>query len=328
MNRLGPLKFRPTLREKVWGTRDLSPLLPAQPRRIGEAWCIHDGGRVACGPNEGRTLADLVVEFGARLMGPNWNPASRGAHRRPLYGNLPRDSFPLMAKLLFGAGQLSIQVHPDGGPATAQSGVRGKSELWYVLAARTGARLGLGLRRSVSADRLAPAARDGSLERLLRWVPAMPGQCVLVPGGTVHCITGGVVLCEIQQNSDVTYRLYDHGRPGLDGRPRPLQLGRALQVAKTEFRPEVRSPTRILKRPCLTMALDRCAGFVAELLCWDQPFLYTPDQRRCHALVIVQGVGSVNGIPFEAGDAFLVPAESPRFHIDGSGSRAIRAYVP
>ena len=328
MTRLEPVKFRPTLLEKVWGTHDLSPVLPVQTRRIGEALCVHDGGRVASGPLKGHTLAGLVQDFGTRFMGPGWSAAVGVAHQGPLHKNLPRDSFPILGKLLFGAGELSIQVHPHPTRTGIAGGKRGKTELWYVLAATAGAQLGLGLRKPMQPDELADAARDGSLKRMLRWVPAAPDQCVLVPGGTVHCLAGCVVLCEIQNNSDVTYRLFDHDRVGLDGRPRRLHLARALAAARTENRPEVRSPARIGRRPCQRWALDRCSGFVAELLSWDQPFLYTPDRLRCHSLVIVSGVGSVNGISFQAGDSFIVPAEAARFHIDGSGARAVRAYVP
>ncbi len=328
MIRLEPLKFLPTLREKVWGTRHLSPLLPDQDRRIGEAWCVHDAGRVACGPLRGRTLAGLVQEHGSRLMGPRWNPAVRPPYQRPAYVGLPRDSFPVLGKLLFGDRQLSIQVHPEGTSRPAPGSERGKSELWYVLAARPGARLGLGLRTPLSPGELAGAAKDGSLGDTLRWIPANAGQCVLVPGGTVHCLSGGVVVCEIQQNSDVTYRLYDHGRPGLDGQPRALQLGRAVKAARTGLRPEIRTAERTARWPCATDTLGRCDGFVAELLSWESPFLYSPDPRRCHSLVIVSGVGSVNGVPFRSGDAFVIPAEAARFHVDGSGARAVRAYLP
>ena len=328
MIRLEPLKFRPTLREKVWGTDDLSPLLPRNPARIGEAWCFHDRGRVVSGSLAGRTLASLVREFGSRLMGPAWDSAVKPAYRQPAYSGVPRDGFPLLGKLLFASGRLSIQVHPDGRQPEDSAGVRGKTELWYVLDAQPEGRLGLGLRRPVTAEQLADAARDGSIEHMLRWIPAVPGQCVLVPGGTVHCLADGVVLCEIQQHSDVTYRLYDHARPGLLGKPRQLQIGRALGVARTDLRPEVRRPQRTSSRPCLVERLDRCPEFAVELLSWDRPFLYTPDPRRCQALLVVGGVGSVNGISFELGDSFVVPAESARFHVDGSGARVVRAYVP
>ncbi len=328
MTRLEPLKFRPSLREKIWGTRDLAPLFGRKRRRIGEAWCIHDGSEVDSGPLRGRTVTSLVAEFGQRLMGPHWNRAVRAPYARPVYQDIPRDTFPVLGKLLFGAGQLSVQVHPDNETARSLEGGLGKPELWYVIAAEPDARLGLGLEKPLEPAQLASAATDGSIERLLRWIPAVPGECVLVPAGTVHCAGGGVVLCEIQQNSDITYRLHDYGRNGLDGAPRALQVDRAVASAKTHIQPQPRMPEKISVRPCLVERLDRCSAFVAELLSWDHPFVYSPDPKRCQALICVCGAGTLNGIPFDAGDAFLIPADSPRFLVDGSGARAVRAYLP
>ena len=329
MNRLEPLRFRPTLREKVWGTLDLGPLQQTTDRRIGEAWCLNDGSAVAEGPLQGRTVASLVSGFGDRLMGPRWNPAVFDGPTGPggLLG-IPRNSFPIVGKILFGTGRLSIQVHPDNESAARLEGGTGKTELWYVAAAEPGAQLGLGTKEALNPEELAAAAADGSIEERLRWHPAEPGQSVLVPAGTVHSLRGGAVLCEIQQNSDITYRLFDYCQAGLDGRPRQLQLKRAVQVANTYSRPRPRIAEAGAAGPFRTMHLGRCPSFVAELLCWQSAFLYTPDPGRCQLLVFVEGFGTLQGIPFEAGDAFLIPAESGRFPVDGWKVRAVRAYVP
>ena len=330
MNPLDPLKFRPSLREKVWGTHDLAPMEVRSERRIGEAWCLHDGSEVAEGPLKGRSLASLVSEFKDRLMGASWRPAvfyGRGGLGSRL--GLPAGSFPIVAKLLFGADRLSIQVHPDDRHAGRLENGRGKTELWYVAHAGPEARLGLGTLEDLTPEQLAKAAIDGSIEDRLRWVPAVDGQCVIVPAGTVHSIRGGAVLCEIQQNSDITYRLYDYGRKGLDGKPRPLQLGRAVEVADTKSRPELVRPQALEARPRRVEKLGACRYFRADLLTWDsQPFIYLPDPKRCQAIVIVSGFGALNGIPFEAGDAFLIPAECPRFPVDGWEVKAVRAYLP
>ena len=330
MNRLEPLKFRPSLREKVWGTRDLAPLNggPSK-RRIGEAWCLHDGSEVAHGELKGRSVTWLVKEYGERLMGASWRPSvfhGQGGPGSRL--GLRRDSFPIVGKLLFGEDRLSIQVHPDNASAKRLEGAWGKTELWYVTAASPGAELGLGTLESLEPHRLVKAAVDGSIEGRLRWIPARPGQCVLVPAGTVHSLRGGVVLCEIQQNSDITYRLFDYRQTGLDGRLRPLQIERAVEVANTHSRPEPRRPRMEAVKPCRTMHLGRCPYFVAELLRWKSPFLYSPDPRRCQLLLIVRGFGSLHGIPFDAGDAFLIPAECARFPADGWKAQAVRAYLP
>lgn len=325
MTRLAPLRFRPTLRRKVWGTRDLRPLLAATEGRIGEAWCLHDGSRVWGGDLDGSCLAALVRRFGRRLMGAQWRrSAGYGAPRDAPRGG----TFPIVGKLLFGAGRLSIQVHPDNPTALRLEGGLGKTELWHVLDAAPGALLGLGTRGPVEAEALARAALDGSIEDLMRWVPARRGQCVLVQAGTVHSIRGGVVLCEIQQNSDLTYRLFDHRQSGLDGKPRALQVDKAVAAADTRLQPQVRALARRRSKPCRIDRIGGCPYFEAELLSWTGPFLYTPDPRRCEMLLMVRGCGTVDATEFETGDAFLVPSEAARFPVDGLQAQAVRSYLP
>jgi mannose-6-phosphate isomerase len=132
---------------------------------------------------------------------------------------------PLLAKYLFTSEKLSVQVHPDDEQARAMGLPRGKSECWYVLEAEPGAAIGLGLTRAISADELRASARDGSIEHLLGWREVRPGDFYCVPAGTIHAIGGGLALLEFQQNSDVTFRLYDYGRP------RELHLDEAVAVA-------------------------------------------------------------------------------------------------
>ena len=329
MNRLEPLRFRPSLREKIWGSHDLAPVLGEVRLRIGEAWCLHDGSEVAQGTLRGESVASLVVDYGERLMGPAWNPTPFASAKGSASVRAARwGAFPILGKLIFAAGRLSIQVHPDDEQAWHREGCRGKTELWYVVDAKPGAELGLGTTESVDHARLAKASSDGSIERLLRWVPARKGQCVMVPAGTVHSARNGVVLCEIQQNSDITYRFYDYRREGLNGRPRELQVQRGIESADTGSRPEVAQARVTGNGACRVAKLGQCRHFAAELLSWDRPFLYTPDAQRCQLMVFVRGVGSLNAVPFEAGDAFLVPAEAARFPVDGDRAQAVRAYLP
>ena len=135
---------------------------------------------------------------------------------------------PLLAKYIFTSERLSIQVHPDDDEARARGLAQGKTECWYILEAEPGATLGLGLKRAVSADELRSSALDGSIEELMEWRPVRAGDFFLVPAGTVHAIGAGISLLEFQQNSDVTYRLYDYGRP------RELHLDDGMAVARAE----------------------------------------------------------------------------------------------
>lgn len=138
---------------------------------------------------------------------------------------------PLLVKYLFTSERLSIQVHPDDAQARARGLPRGKSECWYILHAKPGATLGLGLKRKVSQGELRAAALDGSIEELIDWRPVSGGDFFMVPPGTIHAIGGGISLLELQQNSDVTYRLYDYGRP------RELHLDDGVAVARREAYP-------------------------------------------------------------------------------------------
>jgi mannose-6-phosphate isomerase len=188
---------------------------------IGECWLAGDDNRVIGGPFAGRALRDVVTALGQRLVGSV-------AHGR--YGA----RMPLLAKLLDAAADLSVQVHPDDAYALDHeraSGHLGKSEAWYVLDSAPGAAVLWGFRRDVTADEVREAVRTGTLPALMHRVAVRRGDVVVNPAGTVHAILAGVVAFEIQQASDLTYRLYDHGRVGADGRPRALHLDKALAVA-------------------------------------------------------------------------------------------------
>lgn len=329
MTRLEPLKFRPSLHEKVWGTHDLRPVLEPAPSRIGEAWCLHDGSAVSTGPLAGRPVDALIREYGERIMGPTWRGSQRAIPSRShTAADVAEPTFPIAAKLLFGTGNLSIQVHPDDRAAQTDGGQAGKTELWYVVAAGPESRLGLGLDTALTPERLFDEATNGTIERCMRWIPARQGDCVLVPAGTVHSAGGGVILCEIQQNSDLTYRLYDYRREGLDGQLRTVHVERAVKVARVASQPRPRRPRLVSKSPCRVESLGRCPYFVAELLSWNGPFIYTPNQQKAEILICIRGHGALNAIPFVSGDAFLIPAEAARFPVDGIDTQAVRACLP
>lgn len=188
---------------------------------VGESWLAGADNVVENGHLAGRSLADLVQEFGAGLVGTV-------SFQR--YG--PR--MPLLAKLLDAEQELSVQVHPDDSYALAHeaaSGHLGKSEAWYVLNAKPGASVLCGFKHNVTPAEVRTAIADGSLLELLNRVPVEAGDVIVNAAGVVHAVGAGVQLFEIQQASDLTYRLYDHGRVGADGQPRELHLERALAVA-------------------------------------------------------------------------------------------------
>jgi len=202
--RFAPFRLKPWFSERPWGRKNLLPWYSdtGTTELIGEAWLTGPQCLVETGPFAGRTLTSVATELGGE--------------------------FPLLVKLLFPAEKLSVQVHPDDADARAFGETRGKTECWYVLEADPGAAVALGLKPGVDVAAVKASVADGTMEKLLEWVPVSVGDMLFVDAGTVHAIGPGVVLLETQQTSDVTYRLYDYGRP------RELHLEKGLQVIKTK----------------------------------------------------------------------------------------------
>lgn len=225
---LYPLLLDPALHVKVWGGRKLAqvmhkPLPTDEP--YGESWELHDTAKVANGLLAGRTLGDLLAAYGHELVGT---------------GNDPAQGFPLLAKLIDAEEWLSVQLHPNDEQAQQLEGEpRGKTEAWYVLAAEAGAKLVIGVQPGTSPQAMAQAVRENTLETLLVYAEVQPGDVLFVQAGTIHAIGAGILVYEIQQSSDTTYRLYDWGRVGLDGKPRQLHIEKGTQVANLESLPQI-----------------------------------------------------------------------------------------
>jgi len=235
-----PLFFEPQLRHYIWGGRNLEILYGRQlpPGRTAESWEI-SGHRdaptvVANGPLTGESLITLVARMGKDLVG--WRAE----------GSCGAGSFPLLVKLLDAQQDLSVQVPPDDDYAlTHEPGERGKVETWYVLSAGADARLVYGLRPGIDRSALAGALERGSVADVLAYLPVKPGDCVHVPAGTLHAIMAGTVVVEVQQTSDATYRLFDWGRLGHDGRPREVHIDKALATIRWDSP----APGTVVPRP-------------------------------------------------------------------------------
>lgn len=222
-----PLLVAPTLEPRPWGTRRLHTLLgvPAGPdERVGEAWLVGPDSVVADGEHRGRRLDELAAAGGAGFVGSR--PAERHGSRMPL-----------LVKLLDADEPLSVQVHPDDAAARRLAPDRrdlGKAEAWIVLEARPGSVVWWGFERTVDAATLRAAAERGAVAPLLRRLEPTAGDVVVNEPGTVHALGAGLLVYELQQASDLTFRLDDHGRVGADGRPRTLHVDEALAVARLE----------------------------------------------------------------------------------------------
>jgi mannose-6-phosphate isomerase len=214
---LYPLLMLPEFDPRPWGTLDLSPVYPGRrfEQKIGEAWLTGDHCKVANGPLAGLTLNDLSQRYGRDLVGNAAPEATR---------------FPLLVKFLFPHEKLSVQVHPDDDAARRDGLPWGKTECWYVLDAKPGAQVALGLKRGATRAELERAIQQKKAEDLLNWIDIHAGEMIYVAGGTVHTLGPGSILVETQQQSDTTYRLYDYGRP------RELHLEKGLAAVQENAR--------------------------------------------------------------------------------------------
>jgi mannose-6-phosphate isomerase len=215
-DKLGPFRLAPWFSPRPWGRLDLRPwyVSTGTTEPVGEAWLTGPDSVVETGPLAGQTLATVAAEAGEALVGAGGS--NQGG----------RAEFPLLVKLLFPNDKLSVQVHPDDAQAQAMGQSRGKTECWYVLEAEPGATIALGLREGSTVDTVRAAIADGTLEEWMEWVPVRVGDMVFVDAGTVHAIGPGVVLLETQQTCDITFRMYDYGRP------RELHVEQALRAMK------------------------------------------------------------------------------------------------
>lgn len=233
---LYPLTFDPILKSLIWGGRRLGTVLHkpiGDGERYAESWEISDHredvSRVNNGPLAGSSLRDLIRERGDELLGTGRS-------------SMTPDQFPLLVKFLDANDVLSVQVHPDNALGRKLANDSGKTETWVIIHAEPGSQIYAGLKQGVSREDFAAALDSNAVEPLLHRFEAKVGDCIMIPAGIVHAIGAGVVLAEIQQMSDATFRVYDWGRVGPDGKPRQLHLAEALE--STDFRAGPVSPLR------------------------------------------------------------------------------------
>jgi mannose-6-phosphate isomerase len=302
-----PLVFAPFLRPTVWGGQNLAELfgkpLPDS-GRYGESWEISSHplhvSRVAEGPLQGRLLSELCRDYSRELFG------QARAVDQP---------FPLLVKLLDCQELLSIQVHPTDEQARQLAGeMYGKTEAWVVLQAAPGARIEAGFHPGVTRDEVERRLAEGTLEEALHGFTPRPGDCVFLPAGVVHAVGGGVVLFEVQQSSDATFRLYDWKRVGTDGKPRPLHIPQALASIAWQAGParpvtpvvlESSSPGLRVEQlvRCPYFQLDRVTLAGSARMCFDQLSIWFVLDG---AVRLTTSAGYQR--PFQRGETVLIPA--------------------
>lgn len=317
------LRFKPILRRYLWGGRRLATALGkplGQGNDYAESWEVVDHGAdqsiVDAGPLAGRTLHELVAQYGPQLLG---DAADRFR------------SFPLLMKLLDCNRTLSVQVHPDDDQgARLDPPDLGKTEAWVVLAARRGSKIYAGLRAGVTREQLAAAAEAGTVEELLHWFKPSVGQCVFIPARTVHALGAGLLIAEIQQASDATFRLHDWNRVDAGGKPRTLHIAESLDTIDYQRGPIAPQTPQDLGGG--RQRLVKCDKFVLDRLALRQPASIGGD-GRFHLLAVIRGRAEVAGDPVQAplatGHTALLPAAAGSVEVRPQGpATLLDVYLP
>lgn len=298
------IPLKPALKDIIWGGNRLATEFQYGPAlsRIAEAWVVsaHPAGQSTAvgGEFDGRPLGDIL-------------------HERPeLCGRQSSGDFPLLVKFIDAARDLSIQVHPDDKYAAAHENGRGKTEMWYVMDAAPGAFLYYGFKNHVTPKEFSDGIANGAVCDLLNKVACKKGDVYFIPAGTVHAIGAGLLICEIQQSSDFTYRIFDYNRPGADGKPRELHIQKAAEAS--DFSPsrpsgKPRGKTRKFGTLARTV-LARCDHFTAthyrgrgEIKC----------KKTFGLVAVLGGSGTLNGQAVKKGDGAFIPAGTEKLTLTG-----------
>ena len=293
------IKLQPVLKDYLWGGMKLGPLFGRENggKKMSESWevSVHPDGESLC---EGGTFADYLR-----------------AH--PTAVDKEGSDFPVLIKYIDAAQNLSVQVHPDDAFARREENDNGKTEMWYIVQADAGAGIYCGFRRDTGREEFLRRVADGTVEELLNFIPVKAGDCYLIKAGTVHAIGAGCVICEVQQSSNVTYRVYDYNRLGADGKPRQLHVEKAVRVINfAKFKDETGSGAPEQVAGGTLRRLTACSYFSCRELALDGTYTECND-RSFTAVNVLSGEGRADGTPFRAGDSFFVPC-GEAFSLEGN----------
>lgn len=307
------LKLNPVFKDYIWGGTRLRDDfgLKTDINPVAEGWmlaCHKDGmNTIDGGEYDGKTLDSVIKEGGkSKIAGTN-------SEKFPY--------FPVLIKLIDAKDNLSVQVHPDNEYAARVEHEFGKTEMWYVLDAAPGATLIYGFKNKIGKEEFKQAIESNTLLDVLNVVEVKKGDMFFIEAGTVHAIGKGALIAEIQQNSNSTYRVYDYGRLGKDGKPRELHIQKAIDVSKTEpakygtkpfgKKEEISGGTRQMLTECPLFSVynyELCGK--VELNANEESFNH---------ILVVDGSGKIGGREFKKGDSFFVPANYGNYEIDGNG---------
>lgn len=301
-----PLRLEPQYRDYVWGGRALRPNVPGP---TAEMWMIYEHNRVSHGPFAGKTLAELAGAYPPALIGERHT------------GEATR--FPLLVKLLDCADWLSVQVHPNDELARELEGPQnnGKTEAWHVLRAEPGANIVCGLNPGISYADFSQAVRSGGVTQTLRRLDMRAGDTVLIRAGTIHALGPGMMIYEVQQTSDITYRVYDWDRPA--SAARPLHIDKSLRVTDPSLRPELVHLPDLVPGEHTLLAQSEYFRLTRVTL-GSQPLDADTRGRTFHALTALDATVTISGadwqIDLEKWQSLLIPAALGAYQLQAADS--------
>lgn len=304
------LKLTAPCKDYLWGGNRLRDEYgkKSDTERIAESWelsCHKDGESViANGEYMGKTLTQYINE----------NKSALGTSCERF------EYFPILIKLIDAKENLSVQVHPDNDYAMREEGEYGKTEMWYVVDCVQDAKLIYGFKKEISREEFARRIADNTLLQVTNNVPVHKGDVFFIEAGTLHAIGGGILIAEIQQNSNVTYRVYDYGRVGADKKPRQLHVERAVEVTELcppryDTKPEG-SPERISGGE-ITL-LRSCEYFNINRIAVEDEVKLSATEKSFNSVLVLEGSGEINGIKAKKGDSFFIPAGFYEYIVKGN----------
>ena len=307
MARLSPVKLTPAFKDYLWGGTKLKTLYNKKSdlNIVAESWELsaHKDGEsvVADGQYKGLTLTQYINAVGNDILGINSEKF---------------DYFPILIKFIDAHDALSVQVHPDDKYALEHEGEYGKTEMWYILDCEQDAFLYYGFSRDITKDEFTDAIKNNTLTDILNAVPVHKGDVFFIPSGTVHAIGAGIMICEIQQNSNTTYRVYDYNRRDKNGKTRPLHIEQAIAVSNLSKAPDIE---RISDTKHTVLA--ECEYFKVDKLTVKGCETIAVDQSSFLSLIVTEGNGKLTmndeSMDFTIGDSIFVPAQTGSISIEG-----------
>ena len=304
-NKIYPLKMRPVSKDYLWGGENLHRLYGKEPEFMAESWeaSVNAAGKsiIDNGVLKGKTIDEAAEILGKSLLGDE-------------------EEFSLLFKLIDAHDRLSVQVHPDDKYAFKyENGSKGKTELWYVIHAEEGAKLIYGFKDDIKKSEFEAAIQNGTVEELLNSVEVSAGDAFFIPAGTIHGIGKGIIVAEIQENSDITYRVYDYNRRDKNGNTRPLHTEKALEVTslKSSAGLEKSEGREFWVGSNKVREIINCDYFKVSVIDVKEEMTAQTD-GYCRIVFFVSGEGTIEGEAFKAGDTYLLPAGIKKYTIKGA----------